>query len=116
MPRTYEKIKPQDLDLEENIKKAVAAVKDECMSVRAAAKMYNVGRMTVQRRVTEPEKPLKSVGGQLSLLKEAEMDLAECLKVKAKWGFGNSITEIKSFVKTYVDTNITEDTPGVHPS
>ena len=116
MPRTYKRTKPHDSDLEENIRKAVAAVKDNSMSVRAAAKLHNVGRMILQRRVTEPEKPLKSVGGQLSLPKEAEMELAECLKVKAKWGFGNSITEIKSFVKIYVDTNITEDTPGVHPS
>ena len=39
------------------------------------------------------------------------MELAECLKVKAKWGFGNSTTEVKHFVKTLVDTNISEDTP-----
>ena len=52
MPRTYTRIKPQDPDLEENIKKAVHSVKDDGMSVRAAAKLYNVGRMTLQRRVT----------------------------------------------------------------
>ena len=31
--------------------------------------------------------------------------------MKAKWGFGNSTTEVKHFVKTFVDTNISEDTP-----
>ena len=66
MPRTYKRTKPQDSYQEENIKKAVAAVKDDGMSVRAAAKLHNVGRMTLQRRVTEPEKTMKSVGGQLS--------------------------------------------------
>ena len=52
MPRTYKRTRSQDSDLEENIKKAVAAVKDGGMSVRTAAKLYNVGRMTLQRRVT----------------------------------------------------------------
>ena len=80
MPRTYKRTKPQDSDLEENIKKAVAAVKDGVMSVRAAAKLYNVGRMTLQRRVAVSENPLKSVGGQLSLPKEAEMELASASK------------------------------------
>ena len=94
MPRTYKRAKPQDLDLEENIEKAVAAVKNEGMSVRAAAKVHNVGRMTLQRRVREPEKSLKSRGGQLSLPKEAEMELAELLKVKAKWGFADTTTEV----------------------
>ena len=61
MPRTYKRTRPQDSDLEENIKKAVAAVKDGGMSVRTAAKLYNVGRMTLQRRVTVSKKPLKSV-------------------------------------------------------
>ena len=62
MPRTYKRTRPQDSDLEKNIKKAVAAVKDGGMSVRTAAKLYNVGRMTLQRRVTVSKKPLKSVG------------------------------------------------------
>ena len=58
MPRTYKRTRPQ----EENIKKVVAAVKDGGMSVRTAAKLYNVGRMTLQRRVTVSKEPLNSVG------------------------------------------------------
>ena len=86
MPRTYKRTRPQDSDLEENIKKAVAAVKGGGMSVRTAAKLYNVGRMTLQRS-DSIKKASEECGGQLSLPKEAEMELAECLKVKAKWGF-----------------------------
>ena len=105
------KNRPEDLDLEENVKKAIAAVKEDGVSVRAASKLHGVGRMTLQSRLSEGAKPIKSVGGQLSLPKEAEMELAECLKIKARWGFGNTTKEVKHLVKSFVDSNITQETP-----
>ena len=84
MPRTYKRTRPQDSDLEENIKKAVAAVKDGGMSVRTAAKC---GQDDPAKESDSIKKASEECGGQLSLPKEAEMELAECLKVKAKWGF-----------------------------
>ena len=110
MPRNYVRVKPKDEDVEEKIEKAIKAVKDG-VSVRGTAKIHGVCRMTLQRRLATGEKPHKSVGGQLSLPKEAEMELAKCLKIKAKWGFGNTITELKDLVKSFVDANIAEDSP-----
>ena len=111
MPRKYIRVKPEDKDLEEKIEKALKAIKEEGVSVRTAAKLHGVGRMTLQRRLATGEKPKKSVGGQLSLPKEAEMELAEYLKIKANGGFGNILNELKQLVRLYVDANSCEDTP-----
>ncbi|MPC91202.1 hypothetical protein E2C01_086221 [Portunus trituberculatus] len=89
MPRKYGRVKPENKDHEENLEKAV---KEDKVSVRTAAKMQGIARTSLQQRLATGEKPKKTVGGQLSLPKEAEMELAECLKIKAKWGFGNSMS------------------------
>ena len=37
------------------------------------------------------------------------MELVQCLKLKSKWGFGNTLEELLFFVKIYVDHPITRD-------
>lgn len=110
MPRKYKKVKPEDKNLKDNLEKAIKAVKEDKVSVRAAAKLHGVSRTSLQRRLNPVEKLTKSVGGQLSIPKDAEIELAQCLKLKSKWGFGNTIKELRQFVKMYVDQNITKET------
>ncbi|MPC79705.1 hypothetical protein E2C01_074246 [Portunus trituberculatus] len=74
-------MKPENMDHEENLEKAVKAVKEDKVSVRTAARMHGIARTSLQQRLATGEKPKKTVGGQLSLPKEAEMELAECLKM-----------------------------------
>ena len=106
MGRAYKR-KTKKLD-GEAIKKAVEGVNDKMFSIREAARIYKVPKSTLSRVISQ--KQTKSSGGQLSIPLESELELVECIKIKSRWGFAESVEEIKCTVKQFVDVNINEDT------
>lgn len=79
------------------------------LTLRDAAKMFKVDKSTLSRRITKGS-PIKKGGGQLSIPKNSELELADCLKVKARWGFSEStgISEVTEHVKLIVNANIAQ--------
>jgi hypothetical protein len=106
MPRNYTAKRPTPN--KDDLAAAVAAVNSGELRLREAATQYNIDKSTLSRRLSKGD-PATSSGGQLSLPRESELELTECLKVKSKWGFAESIEELKEHVKTYVNSNINED-------
>ncbi len=107
MVRKYKpkRLKPDETALE----KAVTAIKRDKLCVRDAAKLYKVDKSTLSRRLKLGVSKKKS-GGQSSIPPEHELELVECLKVKARWGFAETISEIKNHVHQFVAANIKKDT------
>ena len=73
------------------------------ISIRKAHKKYNIDKSLLSRRSRGIEK--KVPGRKTALSKEIEEDLADKLKVLAKWGFALSRKEILSTVQDFVQEN-----------
>lgn len=72
------------------------------MPLNQAAKYYKVNKKSLMRR-TSGEVPINaSVGFQTALAAIHERELASCIKLMAKWGWGFTPEEIKDVVKEFV--------------
>ena len=86
---------------------AVQAVKEHGISIREAARIYNVSRSALQRRVGPQKRKIRayrSVGIPSSLPSTSEVDLANTIKLMTRRGFAISRNEISSLVQSYVES------------
>lgn len=96
---------------------AYNAVMGKQMTVNAAAKYYSVNKKSLLRRVSS-EIPINAhVGKQTALSSLHEMELAECIKLMADWGYGFTTEEVKDIVQEFVlklgiDTPFKDGRPG----
>lgn len=105
MVRNYQNKRPK-VD-EQRLKEAAAAVLDNKLSIRDAAKNYKVNRSTLGRFIKSAGER-GTVGGHLSMHPDSEIELAACLTTMAKWGFGLTREEVKVIVQMYVNANRNE--------
>ena len=112
MPRKYIRKNIKDPEKHQRLKDASQGVRDKLYTVSMAAKMFKVSKTTLLRHLknkasdegsegNEYDKPRRA-GNPFNLPKECEEQLAECLTVMAKWGFGLAPSEICDYVKQFV--------------
>lgn len=87
----------------EDLEAALREIREKKISIREAQKKYNIDKSLLSRRSRGIEK--KVSGRKTALSKEIEEDLANKLKVLAKWGFALSRKEILSTVQDFVQEN-----------
>lgn len=104
MPRVYcpkpegKRYKKTDL---EKVTKAKGDVVSGKLSIRKAAKMYNIPYTVLNRHIKNPN--VKHQGGQLSLSFEEEEMLVERIKICAEWGYPIDLFDLRCLVKAYLD-------------
>lgn len=102
MPRTYKKKKIRKYTAED-VEKAINEVKNEKVSIYAAAIKYNIPTTTLFDKVKENH--CLNIGRPLAIPLEQEQKLANGLRIMEKWGFGLSRQETLELVKDYVEKN-----------
>jgi hypothetical protein len=103
MPRKYAaKGKPYNDDSMNNAIREISEAKNryENTRVRAVARKWGVKKGTLFNRLEG--KHISVVGRKTVIPYEKEQELAECLKLMAKWGFGISKEEVLNIVCDYV--------------
>jgi hypothetical protein len=103
------KYRPQDLE------QAITAVKDKIMTIREAAKHYEVPRTTIQDRLTE--KSGDKLGRPTELTEVEESVIVERLLVMGRWGFPLNRHDLAHLIKSYLDrlgksTRFVDNMPG----
>jgi len=90
------------------IDEAIRKVRNNELSIRKAAKELNMAESSLRDKMKV--KRTKRSGGQTTLTRDAEEELAHLLIVKAKWGFAAGREELKDIVQQYVIANKDHDT------
>ena len=86
---------------QDKMDQAVKAVKDGTMSVREASNTYEVPKSTLQDRVSNKHSNIH--GRPTVLSKEEEEMMVLRLGILAKWGYPMTETDLRFFVKAYLD-------------
>lgn len=94
--KQYKKI---SVSVMETAKRAVLVNK---MSIRGAAKKYNIPYSVLQRHIKN--KNLKQQGGQTVLTPQEEASITERLKICAEWGYPLNLMGLRLIIKTYLDS------------
>lgn len=90
---------------------AVDDVKNGNRTTRGAASFYNIPRSTLRHYIngTRGREIISQAGsgggGKTQLTLECEEQLAKCLRILEKWGFGLCRDEVLDLVQTYVKAN-----------
>lgn len=100
----------------EDITNAVREVKNDGLSMYAAAQKYGIPTTTLFDKIKETYST-NVVGRRLAIPLEIENRLADAIKVMEKWGFGLSREEVLNLVALFVtsnnlDTPFTNNKPG----
>lgn len=85
---------------EEDVLKAIADCRSGKMSIRGAAKHYNIDKSLLSRRVQG--RGIQKRGRKQALPANVEQNLATYLKTMSQWGFGLSKDDAKNVVQEYV--------------
>lgn len=100
MPRNY--VPKQKIYSDLGLQKAVEKIQNGELSYREAECKYNIDKSLLWRRVHNYN---TSKQGRKTVLSKKEEDLAEKIKIMAKWGWALTRTEIKEIVHTYICQN-----------
>lgn len=84
---------------DDKLNDAIKACKDG-MSAREAAEAYGVARATLNRRLKGSVNPY---GHPKALSAEEEKMICNYVKVVAEWGYPMSKTDLRHFVRDYID-------------
>lgn len=100
---------------QEDMERAINAVKEKRMGAREAAKHYEVPRTTLQDRLTQKSKNL--LGRPTVLTAEEESIIVERLLIMGRWGFPLNRHDLAHLIKAYLDrvgrsTRFTDNLPG----
>lgn len=106
MPRKY--VPKQKTYSELKLQEALNKVKNAELSYREAEQMYKIDKSLLWRKIHNLN--ANKQGRKTVLSKEAEEDLANKIKIMAKWGWALTRSEIKSIVHTYVVQNNIKNT------
>lgn len=105
MPSPYVKkvrpLKMSQLYSKEKMNEAIQACRDGLMSVRAAAKHFEVPKSTLQDRVQGAHSEVH--GRPPVLTPDEEAYLVEMINQCSEWGFPLTQLDLQMFVKTYLD-------------
>jgi transposase-like protein len=86
---------------QENMARAIEQVKKKRMSIREAAKEYEVPRATLHDRVKENVK--ETLGRPTVLSNEEESMITERLLLMGEWGFPLTCKDLRLLIKAYLD-------------
>lgn len=106
MPRKYVKTVGKKACLKytpEVLSAAVRSVETGKISIREAARQYDIPYGTVYNRIHGlfPQK----YGGQTVLSNDEERELCDVIQLSGEWGFPITQSDLKFVVKSYLDTN-----------
>lgn len=100
MPKVYVKKKrPYD---ESDITKALELIEKNELSLRQAAKNFQIDKSVLSRRRAGV---VTTQGRKTALKPEMETDLSNKIKIMAKWGFALTKSEILNTIQSYVQEN-----------
>jgi len=119
--KTHEKVPQDKLDT------ALHLIQTTNISVRGAAKQAGMNESTLRAIIKRNKKSgkdletiqqlvsLESSGMQPSLPHDEEQVLAEAIRLRAKWGFGLSRSDVQDLVQDFVALHREKETPlGEH--
>ena len=92
---------PKRLYDSNNFEEALEAVRDGHMSVREAAKHFEVPRSTLQDKLNMAHP--KNDGGPTVLSEEEEKRIVAMMLLMSEWGFPWTSSDLCYFVKAYLD-------------
>lgn len=85
---------------QDNIRKAIQAVKSKEMTLGQAAKHYNVPKTTIYDRMHSSSGKL---GRRTELSEEEESIILSRLKIMGLWGFPLTSLDLRHLIKAYLD-------------
>lgn len=83
---------------------AINSVRNESISIRSAAKQWNIPRTTLRSHVRS-KNPIQSVGRPLALNQNTEKSLVAVLALAAEWGFPIEVNDVRYLVQDYLNSN-----------
>lgn len=109
MPRNYQRLTKRRSYTQNQLNEALQKCRNGTLTIKACAERYRIPRETLRDHLKgrrgKRGPTVGGGGGPTALPAAAESELAECLRIMAKWGFGLSRTEVMDLVEVYIKSN-----------